>query len=80
MGHSVPEGGRGEWGAEKPVLAGEPVNDEDELSDRRWIWGSCKVTEGEVYSGSSSSLMRCSRRSMFSRNNCVLVLPLPSSY
>ena len=30
------DGGRGEWGAEKPVLPGESTREEDELSERRW--------------------------------------------
>lgn len=33
-GNSVPDGEKGEWGAENPELSGDPVDDEEELSDR----------------------------------------------
>jgi hypothetical protein len=73
---------KGECEAESEWLPGEPVKDDDEepVPDRGCPCGLNKVTDGEVNSGSSSSRIRCSSREMVSRNICVLVLPLPSSY
>lgn len=60
--------GKGEWDAENDVSPGEP-NDDEEEPERECAWGSYSVTAGEMYSGSSSSRILCSNRTMFSRSS-----------
>ena len=59
--------GKGECEAERYELSGDPKDSEEDEFEREWKLGSNRVTAGETYSGSSSSLTRCSSLTMVSR-------------